>query len=309
MSNILIGSFGKKSRSEPQVNADWNAVSGVAEILNKPTIPEGGVGVEHTSIGLVDAEILEFGDDFTTSWNDVNKRVTVGVKSSSQILLINEYVEDWFFAKGYSVVSTNLGGATIGITDSIDDSVYGIGQVNCSNGVNFAQRGFTLGTANAVSSGGANSIILRPNLKLRLEGKLRFFDLVNTNTIAIVLGLFSQVPISDAIAFTEPTDGAYFLVRSENFSGRIAAVTSKAGVQTLVDTGVVYTTTKYYKFVVEWDGTNCLFYIDGTLVATINTNIPIVGMYAGQFLGKKTTANTIVRIWSDYVKMKIERFI
>ena len=40
-----------------QVNADWNAVSGVAEILNKPTIPAAQVNADWDAISGV-AQIL-----------------------------------------------------------------------------------------------------------------------------------------------------------------------------------------------------------------------------------------------------------
>ena len=40
-----------------QVNADWNAVSGVAEILNKPTIPAAQVNADRNAVSGV-AQIL-----------------------------------------------------------------------------------------------------------------------------------------------------------------------------------------------------------------------------------------------------------
>lgn len=56
-----------------QVNADWNAVSGVAQILNKPSIPEGNkqIGLYSTSVSVglnsITAEIAPHLDLSTTN--------------------------------------------------------------------------------------------------------------------------------------------------------------------------------------------------------------------------------------------------
>jgi hypothetical protein len=56
-----------------QVNSDWNAVSGVAEILNKPTIPSGTVTSVATA-GLISGGTITSSGTITTSMN-TNKLV------------------------------------------------------------------------------------------------------------------------------------------------------------------------------------------------------------------------------------------
>ena len=59
--------------ANPQVNSDWNAVSGVAEILNKPTIPSGTVTSVATA-GLISGGTITSSGTITTSMN-TNKLV------------------------------------------------------------------------------------------------------------------------------------------------------------------------------------------------------------------------------------------
>ena len=59
--------------ANPQVNSDWNATSGVAEILNKPTIPSGTVTSVATA-GLISGGTITSSGTITTSMN-TNKLV------------------------------------------------------------------------------------------------------------------------------------------------------------------------------------------------------------------------------------------
>ena len=71
-----------------QVNSDWNAVSGVAEILNKPTIPSGTVTSVATA-GLISGGTITSSGTITTSMN-TNKlvgRFTAGTGVMEEITI------------------------------------------------------------------------------------------------------------------------------------------------------------------------------------------------------------------------------
>ena len=71
-----------------QVNSDWNAVSGVAEILNKPTIPSGTVTSVATT-GLISGGTITSSGTITTSMN-TNKlvgRFTAGTGVMEEITI------------------------------------------------------------------------------------------------------------------------------------------------------------------------------------------------------------------------------
>lgn len=76
----------------------------------------------------------------------------------------------------------------------------------------------------------------------------------------------------------EPVDGAYFSYDRAVSGANWFCKTSDNGVRTSVDSGVAVDT-NYHKFkiVVNPTGTSVAFYVDGTLVATIVTNIPVGG--------------------------------
>ncbi len=65
--------------------------------------------------------------------------------------------------------------------------------------------------------------------------------------------------------------------------------------QTVVSSGVSVDTSNLVYFEIAWDGTNAKFYINGALVATINTNVPATSQGIGPFfvVDNKNTANAI----------------
>lgn len=74
--------------ANPQVNSDWNAVSGVAEILNKPTITSGTVTSVATA-GLISGGTITSSGTITTSMN-TNKlvgRFTAGTGVMEEITI------------------------------------------------------------------------------------------------------------------------------------------------------------------------------------------------------------------------------
>ena len=78
-----------------QVNSDWNATSGVAEILNKPTIPAAQVNSDWNAVSGV-AQILNK-PSVTESFTSV-----INIASNSWILDSGEYIYDYTMPSGYT---------------------------------------------------------------------------------------------------------------------------------------------------------------------------------------------------------------
>jgi len=92
-------------------------------------------------------------------------------------------------------------------------------------------------------------------------------------TLTVISGTqyFADVPTVPTMAFrwSQGTD-----VNWKAFVGTGAA-------QTIVDTGIAPSTTASHVFEIAFDGTNVRFYVDASLVATINSNVPTASSTLG----------------------------
>jgi Protein of unknown function (DUF2793)/Phage tail repeat like len=104
----------------------------------------------------------------------------------------------------------------------------------------------------------------------------------------------------------ESTDGVFLRYTNGVNAGKFQAVTRSNNVETAVDTGITATTTTTYKMEVEVNtaGTSAVFKINGTIVATITTNIPTgngrevgYGLYALRSVGTAAVNSYII----DYI--------
>jgi len=102
---------GIASGAEVNVNADWNATSGDAQILNKPTISSSiTIGTTLITSGVAGRVLFEGSgnvvqEDAGLFWDNVNKRLGVGTSTPSALLQINGTNQGFIF-------SDFVGGAT-----------------------------------------------------------------------------------------------------------------------------------------------------------------------------------------------------
>lgn len=89
----------------------------------------------------------------------------------------------------------------------------------------------------------------------------------NSVNFYVFVGLMRTLP-TEANPPVEPTDGYYFRALNDAAPVNWEAVKQDTGVETAVDTGVLFDTDPH-DFKILADGDNVKFYIDGTLVATI----------------------------------------
>lgn len=100
----------------------------------------------------------------------------------------------------------------------------------------------------------------------------------------------------------ENTNGVFFITNANN---TLDLKTVKAGVATIITTGIPIVLNRYFNLKIEIDYalTNCQFYIDNTLLGVITTNIPVVGI-TPQVRISKTVGLTVKTICVDYIKIR-----
>jgi hypothetical protein len=109
----------------------------------------------------------------------------------------------------------------------------------------------------------------------------------------------------------ESTDGAFFRYTNAVNAGKLQAVTRSNGVETATDTGITVTAGLKTRLKIEVNaaGTQALFYVNGTLVATNTTNIPTAaGRETGYGLYVQRTVGTVAvnAIDVDYIDTTID---
>jgi hypothetical protein len=104
----------------------------------------------------------------------------------------------------------------------------------------------------------------------------------------------------------ESTDGAFFRYTHSVASGHFQAVTRNNNVETAVDTGITVAVGTSYRLhiAVNAAGTEAVFSINGSVVATITTNIPIAAgreTGAGLFCQRSTGTAALTAAFYDYL--------
>ncbi len=104
----------------------------------------------------------------------------------------------------------------------------------------------------------------------------------------------------DNQAAGDMTDGVYFRYDRAVLGTNWWACTASGGVRTTADTGIAAGLAwRKFKIIVNATGTSAAFYIDGTLVATIATNIPVTPNVTGAVLKQAKTVGVGAR-WTYY---------
>lgn len=118
----------------------------------------------------------------------------------------------------------------------------------------------------------------------------------------VMFGLFQAMSVEDF-------DHLVFDYDSNNYSDQNWRAESKnTPSETTTDTGVA-ASTSFQNFRIRKDGSNYLFYIDGTLVATHSTNIPDVALEAGVYVGQTNSSTATNHLYLDfaYIRYQISR--
>jgi len=236
----------------------------------------------------------------------VNKKVTL-----SDFFVQRHSLIDQASSKCEDFIEDNLGGLTAtgaGTGNSTQTGTYGMDNIENALGISQTDTGTTatgrrtVGSSTTLTTGMGR---LRTGIRFALE---QLSDGVNTFTT--YLGFINNTGAG------APTAGAYFQYTHGTNSGRWQAVTAEGGgspVRTAVDTGVT-ANTLYSIFEVEIasDTSEALFYINGSLVATVSTTLPPQSTTGNDTFGygwkiEKSVGTTSVAIATDWYYFEFER--
>jgi hypothetical protein len=205
---------------------------------------------------------------------------------------IEDFVASVIGATDFSSTASGTGAAT-----SLGVATYTnrVGVVSNSTGTTATGRCTMISNATGISLGGANKINVFDSgttLSAISDG---------TNTYTALVGYF------DSTGGSVQTDAAMFRYTHTENGGNWSCVTRTGGVETSTSAGIAPTfgTGVFQALrIVNNDSTNCQFYVDGTLVATNTTNIPLgaATMGAGSAIFK-AVGTTAILIYTDWISL------
>jgi hypothetical protein len=156
--------------------------------------------------------------------------------------------------------------------------VLNSGALNVSRDITVGEKATVCGAIGmGTGTAGGNYTALRGGPAFyadQFEWELYYKMLMNivpdgTDDYLVAFGLWD-----DTFIYSGAANGALFLIDRTVNSTNIIARTSNAGADTDTDTGIAFNS-DWSTFRIKYDATDIKFYIDGALVATHNTNIPI----------------------------------
>lgn len=250
----------------------------------------GTTFADNTTGDISAGDVRTFGQDISDSFQVLSSTIDILYK-----------IEDDFIGYRNAPASVSpghtLSGGWSGAGAGVDNSSYGVDSTEKCQGVAMMSTG-TSSTGNAkmysdgqllIGTGTKITETMRVSLETLSDG---------TDRYSVRVGLLN----------VSETHGAFFRYVDNVNSGKWQAVTlDGVGVETATDTGVTADTT-YHIFIIEADsaGANVKFYIDGTLVATITTNIP-TSYTSIIFKILKSIGTTPSQLYADYYSLTLSR--
>lgn len=163
---------------------------------------------------------------------------------------------------------------------------------------------FALGTTpgGRVAVIGGNGQLILGNGRAYFRARADLASLSDgTNTFTVRHGFITEIS-------AESNDGVFFRYAHSVNSGKWQCVTRKANVETASDSGItaVAGTDRLFEIVVNAGGTSVDFKIDGSVVATHTTNIPVVGIGFGSMAVRPAGTASISAQQIDYMHVRVD---
>lgn len=256
------------------------------------------------------AALLQQGANFTITYNDAANTLTLAASyavadiTNPGLAAAPEAGPDRFYAFHDCVNATN--------SEDIIFSVAGTGAAHSNQIAQDGGYGWQRGALGTTATGRAaivssNFTTMRLGLGRAIcTARARVLTLsTGTDTFSLRSGFLDSNT-------AESTDGAFFRYTDSVNGGKWQAVTRSNGVETAVDTGITVAINTTYKMQVDANaaGTSVEFRINGTLVATITTNIPNAsGRESGYgFAAIRTVGTAAVNAYDVDYLMAEQRF-
>jgi hypothetical protein len=250
-------------------------------------------------------EVREQGRDIADSF--VNKTEYESSATDTFYILEDDFLFNMPDQSGAGAgVTGNWAYGTSGTGSTIAGDTTGMNSTEKCQGVIMLSTGTTTIGFAQIGSYTLTGIVLGIGAKVIATARLALSNLSDaTDTFKAMFGITNVIT-----AFgVEPTTGAYF-VHDDVSGGNWLCTVKTAGSDTVVDSGIAPTgnENQILKVEVAADSANVKFYIDGTLVATITTDIPTTSYALITFTSIVKSAGTNNRsVYIDYKTLSLSR--
>ncbi len=305
---VVFGAQINSGGSTAQVNSDWNATSGVAEILNKPTIPSDisqltdntGAIPSNTSDLTNDSNFVADASYVHTDNNYSNTEKQKVADCEMMRDVMSDASKGIYFYDNFLYYKTATGVGQVGL------SYYSLAnaarrQIYVIDTGYGKKRALGLNSyTNAAGDSMANALIS----VIPSYGIMTFETRIKIPVLSVAAQRFVCYNGLQGGITSSPTDYIRFEYSDNLNSGKFLCSTCVVGVATTADSLIAVVADTWYilKIVSNSDASSIAFYIDGNLVATITTNIPsAVALHTvNQII--KSTGTTQRDLYVDYIK-------
>lgn len=223
----------------------------------------------------------------------------VGEVNNTDVKFFEQW--EWFTSSGFNDYSSHFNGA--GAANTL--STYGVNTTENALGVLKSETGTTnAGRAGIFKSN--DQVIFGSGFTYTFQFRQAIETLSDgTDTFTVYLGFFNNVSTSG-----DCVNGVYFRYTHGTNSGKWQAVTRAASVETAEDTTVAVDAGPFhtFKIVINANGSQVDFYIDGVKTNDITTNIPTgANLTSFGFKIEKSAGTTSRSMYQDYYDLLITR--
>lgn len=217
--------------------------------------------------------------------------IDVKIRPNAQAV---SFFEDWIGTVaagvlGWTTANNGTGSAATIVSNGVDTTTKAIGVVQLATGTNAAGRVSLSQATNAfkIDAFKNTSMEWRVNVPALSTAAQEFGFMCGFGTSTTTLA---------------QTTGVYFLYNRAVYGDVWVMVTANGGTTTATATATAVSTTNFQKLRIDTvGGASATFYIDGTLVGTLTTNLPTstqVGLVTGVYKSAGTTSRNV---WIDYM--------
>lgn len=142
------------------------------------------------------------------------------------------------------------------------------------------------------------------------EGRVRVENLsTSAQTFTVYFGLMDLTLAASTVTAGAPANGIYFTYTHGSNSGNWQAFSRSSSTSSTVNSSVAVVANTWYKLraVVNDNGTNVDFYVDGTLIGSATTNIPTSAAMKFVYKLEKTVGTTARTSSLDYINWRMVR--
>lgn len=289
--NITLGST---AIAWQQIGFGFSGISGSTGATDNAILRADGTGgstLQASAVTITDAGVISNVTDPSNAQDAATKNYVDTFVNDTDIKHFES--SDWISSNSANGKDWTISGSGLAVSN------YGVNGTEKAFGIVALTTSTSSTGSTFFSKGGSISApgLILGNHSIKYRNRLALENLSDgTETYSATNGF------SDDLTSPTPNNCVMFRYRHSVNGGRWEAVCASGGTETATDTGVTADTLfSIFDIRINQSGTSCTFYINGSLVATITTNIPSVTMTLkfGILKSAGTTARLLVSDWYD----------